>query len=100
MSKNSPFCLYAVFLSQIGVISLSRLLSPTGALSDAFVIFVLGRKGCQHKRPQSFCLYRGQHKAHKHLAQDLSFPATGPPNLGRFSEGFQKGSLKGSLKGS
>ena len=27
----------------------------------------------------------------------LSFPATGPPDPGRVSEGFQKGSLKGSL---
>ena len=29
----------------------------------------------------------------------LSFPATGPPDPGRVSEGFQKGSLKGSVKG-
>ena len=28
----------------------------------------------------------------------LSFPATGPPDPGRVSEGFQKGSPKGSLK--
>ena len=30
----------------------------------------------------------------------LSFPATGPPDPGRVSEGSVKGSLKGSLKGS
>ena len=29
----------------------------------------------------------------------LSFPATGPPDPGRVSEGFQKGSPKGFLKG-
>ena len=29
----------------------------------------------------------------------LSFPATGTPDPGRVSEGFEKGSLKGSLKG-
>ena len=33
------------------------------------------------------------------LESRLSFPATGPPDPGRVSEGFQKGSLKGSLKG-
>ena len=33
------------------------------------------------------------------LQSRLSFPATGPPDPGRVSEGYQKGSLKGSLKG-
>ena len=33
------------------------------------------------------------------LFSRLSFPATGPPDPGRVSEGFEKGSLKGSLKG-
>ena len=28
-----------------------------------------------------------------------SFPASGPPDPGKVSEGFEKGSLKGSLKG-
>ena len=34
------------------------------------------------------------------LDSRLSFPATGPPDPVRVSEGFQKGSLKGSQKGS
>ena len=29
------------------------------------------------------------------LVSRLSFPATGPPDPGRVSEGFEKGSLKG-----
>ena len=33
------------------------------------------------------------------LASRLSFPATGPPDPGRVSEGFLQGSLKGFLKG-
>ena len=33
------------------------------------------------------------------LASRLSFPATGPPDTGRVSEGFQKGSLKGFRRG-